>query len=160
MMHVYLMELSGQAGSMTSQVERMPWKCWGGFPGVGPLGRELRVHWSYPWQEREVEEGRRPERECGVVVRERGRAQAGAAGGRGYAAHLEDQAERVVIKADPPLSPLIRIIRSFPLHPSQVYRPLCPLPAPTHFAPRGRDGLLSFPRPPVLPTEGWAQTAH
>lgn len=48
MMVVYLMELSGQAGSMTSQAEQMPWKCWGGFPEEGPLGRELRVHWSYP----------------------------------------------------------------------------------------------------------------
>lgn len=37
---------------------------------------------------------------------------AGAVGGRGYGAHLEDQAERAGIKADPPLSPLIRIIRS------------------------------------------------
>lgn len=33
--------------------------------------------------------------------------QAGAAGGRGYAAHLEDQAERTRIKAVPPLYPLI-----------------------------------------------------
>ena len=38
--------------------------------------------------------------------------QAGAVGGKGYGAHLEDQAERARIKADPPLSPLIRIIRS------------------------------------------------
>ena len=48
MMVVYLMELSGQAGSMTGQAERMSWKCWGGFPEEGPLGRELRVRWSYP----------------------------------------------------------------------------------------------------------------
>ena len=33
-------------------------------------------------------------------------------GGKGHGAHLEDQAERARIKADPPLSPLIRIICS------------------------------------------------
>lgn len=107
-----------------------------------------------------MEEGRRPERECGVVVRKRGRGAGWCRGGRGHAARLEDQAQRARIKADPPLSPLIRIIRSF-LYTLARFTGLSArsLP-PTHFAPRGRDGLLSFPRPPALPTEGWAQTMH
>lgn len=54
-----------------------------------------------------MEEGRRPERECGVVVRERGRGAGWRRGWQGYAAHLEDQAERTRIKAVPPLYPLI-----------------------------------------------------
>ena len=61
-----------------------------------------------------MEEGRCPERTRGAVVRDRERqgVRAGAMGGKGHGAHLEDQAERARIKADPPLSPLIRIIRS------------------------------------------------
>lgn len=87
----------------------MSWKCLGGFPEEGPLGRELRVRWSYPGggggggrgetsRERAWSGGER-KREAGVW--------ASAMGGRGYGAHLEDQTERARIKADPPLSPLI-----------------------------------------------------
>ena len=111
---VYLMELSGQAGSMTSQGEWMSWKCLGGFAEEGPLGRELRVHWSYPGGGGgggRGETSRERARSGGERKRETG-VWAGAVGGRGYGAHLEDQTERASIKADPPLSPLIRIIRS------------------------------------------------
>lgn len=37
---------------MTSQAEQMPWKCWGGFPEEGPLGRAegaLELPW---WRRR------------------------------------------------------------------------------------------------------------
>lgn len=56
---------------------------------------------------------------------------AGAVGGRGYGAHLEDQAERAGIKADPPLSPLIRIIRSS-LSTLARFTGLSAQPPPTH----------------------------
>ena len=33
---------------MTGAVSRCHGECWGGFPEEGPLGRDLRVSWSYP----------------------------------------------------------------------------------------------------------------
>lgn len=91
----------------------MSWKRWGGFPEEGPLGRELRACWSYPGGGRgggRGETSRENARSSGEREREAGGA-GWCRGCRGYGAHLEDQAERARIKADPPLSPLIRIIR-------------------------------------------------
>ena len=134
MMVVYLMELSGQAGSMTGQAEQMSWKCWGGFPEEGPLGRELRVRWSYPGgggggrgetsRERVRSGGERKRQGCRLAPRVAGVCRTSGRPGR------EDQDQGCSTTLPTHLNnPFL------PLHPSQVYRPLCPLPAPHTLCP-------------------------